>query len=176
MLPVFGFVEVSPIGGLLIAVVAMLGLLMGGLGFFANREKMRIRGKFADAASALSTLGLERSAAIFKALSIGDDIAAIKDIEELTKMLLDPAKRQHELDTVFIKMLEEKLENPSDRQRTLDEITSRAASLGTTPLAGIETKIIAALKDAFSGQVSLSQATLSGAAGADAPKPAAAAA
>lgn len=170
--------HITPTGAALIAAVCVAGLLFGAVLFHANREKMRIRGKFADCANVLAQLGFVRGSSIFKCLSIGDDIAALHDIEELTKMLLDPKRRESELDTLFLKMMEEKLENPADRQRTLDEITQRAASLGTSHLADIEKKIAAAVKDAFSGQVPLSEATLSGQPGAAAApaKPQAAAA
>lgn len=134
-------VEITPIGGALIAVSCVAALLAGKFLFQKDTEVEHRRRAAIDAGSELKKLGFVRLPGLFTAYAVGDYSGLAHGFKECVHMLLDPAQRNAELSVVFANQLAARLADPDMRGPLLDKIEKLKAMHAPTPDADVSSPV-----------------------------------
>lgn len=121
----------SQFGQLLSAIIvgcAVAVLIRQAWARISNRHRRAL-----DLSDEMLRLGFERIPRILKAYAVSDYAGALRETEELHKILLDPAKRNIEFATLFQRMLEHRLADANLRAATVKLFNDLTRS--TTPPA-----------------------------------------
>ena len=94
-----------------------------------------------DLSGEMRKIGFERIPKVLECYAIGDYVGAGREVEELHRILLDPAKRNLEFAQLFQRMLEHRLNDPQLRTVTLklvgDLTTATAPPKSAVPVPSV---------------------------------------